>query len=218
MSMELMDEHEQGEHVRAWLRENGSAIVTGIVLGIAGIFGWQWWGANQAQQRAAAAAQYGALTEAVERNDRDAAQALVKGIEGEFSGTSYVSLAALQWADVQVEAGELAGAAETLRKASDGNKSAELAVVINTRLARVLLANGDAEGARKVLASSKSEATPSALTEELLGDIEKALGNNETAVKHWQAAYKAYDDTLPARRMVEMKLLDAGASVEKADA
>ena len=217
MSIELMDEHEQGEQVRTWLRENGSAIITGIALGIAGIFGWQWWDANQASQRASAAAQYGTLTEAVERKDRDAAQALVKGIEAEFAGTSYVSLAALQWADMQVEAGELAGAADTLRKARDNNKSAELAVVIDTRLARVLLANGDAEGARSILTSSK-QATPSALSEELLGDIENTLGNREAAVQHWQSAYKTYEETLPARRMLEMKLLDAGASVEKADA
>jgi predicted negative regulator of RcsB-dependent stress response len=58
MAIELMDEHEKGEHVRAWLRQNGSAIVTGVALGLAAIFGWQWWQGSQSEHRVTASIQY----------------------------------------------------------------------------------------------------------------------------------------------------------------
>ncbi|MBD8525295.1 YfgM family protein [Pseudomarimonas arenosa] len=222
MSIELMDEHEQGERVRAWLKENGSSIVTGILLGVAGIFGWQWWGSNQEQQKHNAAAQYAELAEAVERNDRDGVQALLKSIESDYGSTAYSVLGALHWADMQVDAGELAGAAESLRQAKQANKVAELSAVIDTRLARVLLASGEAEAARGVLAAVGKD-QGSAMVDELLGDIEAKLGNRDAAIQHWQSAYQRYEDTMPARSMVEMKLLDLGATVpaaetEKADA
>ena len=33
--MDQTDEYEQGERVRAWLRNNGSSLITGIALGLA---------------------------------------------------------------------------------------------------------------------------------------------------------------------------------------
>ena len=42
MSDHLTDE-EQVEKVKAWLKENGTSIVAGVVIGLGGIFGWQFW-------------------------------------------------------------------------------------------------------------------------------------------------------------------------------
>ena len=41
--MHQIDEYEQSERVRGWLRQNGSSLITGIALGLACVFGWQWW-------------------------------------------------------------------------------------------------------------------------------------------------------------------------------
>ena len=40
---DIYDEHEQGERVRAWLRQNALGLLGGIGLGLALIFGWQYW-------------------------------------------------------------------------------------------------------------------------------------------------------------------------------
>ena len=40
---ELLDEREQGERVKAWLRDNSLGLIGGLVLGGALIFGWQYW-------------------------------------------------------------------------------------------------------------------------------------------------------------------------------
>ena len=41
--MDQIDEYEQGERVRAWLKKNGSSLITGVALGLAALAGWQWW-------------------------------------------------------------------------------------------------------------------------------------------------------------------------------
>ena len=43
MAVELYDDHEQSERVRNWISENGVSIVMGVVLALAGIFGWRQW-------------------------------------------------------------------------------------------------------------------------------------------------------------------------------
>ena len=70
MSFDVLDEHEQGELVQKWLRENAVAIATGIALGLALIFGWQQWKVHRSTQDAAAAAQYQALADAVDGGGR----------------------------------------------------------------------------------------------------------------------------------------------------
>src|SRR3546814_3750774 len=45
---DLLDEHEQSERVLAWLRSNGAGLIGGVILGLALIIGWQWWGSRQA--------------------------------------------------------------------------------------------------------------------------------------------------------------------------
>lgn len=67
--VEVYDSHEQGERVKSWLRENGSAIVMGLLLAFGGLFGfkqWQLWETSQSQQ---AAAEYEAL-QVLLREDR----------------------------------------------------------------------------------------------------------------------------------------------------
>lgn len=40
---DLLDEHEQGERVRTWLRDNAAGLIGGLALGLLLIWGWRWW-------------------------------------------------------------------------------------------------------------------------------------------------------------------------------
>jgi len=213
MSIELMDEHEQGERVRAWLRENGASIVTGVALGIAGIVGWQWWGAAQQSHRMDAAAQYLALTKSVERQDRDGSEAIVTSLVTDYKDTPYSLFGAFIWADQQVQAGEIQGAVATLRDAVSRAKDPSLKSIAETRLARALIAAGDADAALGLLAAGT---TPS--QHELRGDALLLLGRRDEAIADYQRAFDAYDANLPTKRLVEMKLLNLGVRSADADA
>jgi len=44
---DLLDEHEQSERVRSWVRSNALGLIGGVALGLGAIAGWQWWQGQQ---------------------------------------------------------------------------------------------------------------------------------------------------------------------------
>ncbi len=73
--VEVYDSHEQSERVKGWLRENGSAIVMGLVLAFGGLFGfkqWQVWDENKAKQ---ASGEYETMLELLQEDRLDDAVA-----------------------------------------------------------------------------------------------------------------------------------------------
>jgi predicted negative regulator of RcsB-dependent stress response len=211
MASELMDEHEQGERVRAWLRENGAAIVTGVAIGLAGLFGWQWWSQAQVQKRYDAAAQYEALQDAVERNDRDAVDALASSLVSDFGNTSYAALALLQQAERELDAGQMAAARDTLEQALGQSRNAAITDLARVRLARVLIALEDPAAALQRLDAVAGSGYV-AVVAELRGDALQALGRRDEARAAYADAVESLDAFSPGRRLVEMKLVDAGGT------
>lgn len=205
----MMDEHEQGEHVRAWLRDNGAAIVTGIAIGIAAIGGWQWWNAHQRNLAIDASAQYVALTSAAEAKDRELAEGVAKALRDEYARTPYATLGALSWADLQLDAGEAGGAVETLEAARAAAPDPLLGELVAARLARAELAAGHADKALQLLADASRGSTLNTR-----GDALLALGRPDEAKSAYEAAFKSLDEALPLRRIIELKLLDLGARVD----
>ena len=122
MAIELLDEHEQSERVRAWLRENALALVAGIVLGLGAIFGWKWWQQHEHGQRVAVGEQYDDVVASLQSGELEAARAEVAALEA----APYTTLASLRLAKAQVDAGDRDGAIETLRetRADDGSPEA----------------------------------------------------------------------------------------------
>jgi predicted negative regulator of RcsB-dependent stress response len=211
MSTELMDEHEQGERVRAWLRENGGAIIGGVAIGFGLLYAWQWWGESRVERLHTAATQYEALQEAVDRRDRDAVDALAASIVGDFKGSAYATLALLQLVEQQLGAGELATAVETLKRAVANADHPALADLARIRLARVLISQGEAEAALAQL-DALASAGFAAAAAELRGDALQALGRRDAARDAYLTAARNMDAFSPGRRLVEMKLIDAGGT------
>jgi predicted negative regulator of RcsB-dependent stress response len=211
MTLEMMDEHERGERVRAWVRQNGSSIVTGIALGLAAIFGYQWWQGSKVEHRVTAATQYQALTDAVERKDAESVGALTDELAKNYQDTPYAALGALQLADLKLAAGDAEAAKQALQRASQLSPEPALAALASLRLARATLAAGDAEGALK-LADGASKDLYAGLYAELRGDALHKLGRPQEAAAAYQDALTMLDTAAPNRRLIEMKLTDLGAA------
>lgn len=215
MAFDVLDEHEQGELVQKWLRENAMAIATGIGIGLALIFGWQQWQTHKATAAAAASAQFQALTEAVAAKKDEDAQKVAAAIRSEYPQSIYSVFAALQQADLAVQKGDLNGAAEQLAWAREHAKTSPLQWLIDLRSARIKLAQGDAAAALK-LADGVGADNYVALAGELRGDALAKLGRNDEARKAYEAVLAATDTQGVDRNLLQMKLDNLGASAPAA--
>ena len=89
MAFEVLDEHEQGELVQKWLRENVLTILVGVGLGLVLIFGWQQWRSHRARHDLEAATQYEVLSTDAEKKDYDAVKQIAAKLKTDYSDTPY---------------------------------------------------------------------------------------------------------------------------------
>ena len=201
---DLLDEHEQSERVRNWLKNNGAGLIGGIALGLAVIFGWQWWQKHQVQQAEQANVNYQSALDSIGAADLKKAQAEVGKLK---SGDAYANLAALRLAKAQVDAGQAEAAIATLR----GIKADQtLQSLVDLRLAKLLTDAGKGEEALKVLGDAADSASL-----EARGDALLAAGKRDQARDTYLKALTAMDVAAPQRRLVELKLSDLGGTPPK---
>ena len=202
---DLLDEHEQSERVRSWLRNNGAGLLGGVVLGLAVILGWQWWQKDQAGKKEQAYQSYQTAVEGLAKGDlkqtRGAVDALVK--EDEL----YADVAGLQLAKAQIQAGDRDAAIATLRTLTPDDT---LRPLVNLRLARLLIDAGKHDEALKLL-----EKAGDASSLEVRGDALLATGKAKEAQNAYTRALTTLDAVSPQRRLVELKLIDAGGTPPK---
>lgn len=202
---DLLDEHEQSERVRSWLRSNGAGLLGGVVLGLGVIFGWQWWQKDQAGKKEQAYQSYQSATEGLAKGDLKQAQGAVSALMKEDE--LYADVAGLQLAKAQVQAGERDAAIATLRSL---NPDDALRPLVNLRLARLLIDAGKYDEALKAL--DKAEDASSL---EVRGDALLAAGKAKEAQDAYTRALTTLDAVSPQRRLVELKLIDAGGTPPK---
>ncbi|WP_449448139.1 YfgM family protein [Thermomonas brevis] len=202
---ELLNEHEQSEQVRNWLRNNALGLIGGVGLGLAVIAGWQWWQGQRLQHGMQANATYAQATEALAAGKipADKGQALIAGFEK--GNPTLGTLAALQLAKAQVDAGKRDDAIATLRKL--GEADADLRPVVRQRLARLLIDAGKAKDALSLLDDDRDAAMLDAR-----GDAHFALGDKTKAQEAYRKALALVDVANPQHRLISMKLIEAGGT------
>jgi len=201
---DLLDEHEQSERVRGWLRKNGVSILAGVAIAIGGIWGWKEWQTRHSNSLAGANVQYQIVLKSLEEKDLEQAAKGVKDLES-GKANIYADLAALQLAKAQVDAGKNEDALATLRAIK---ADPEFKPVIEQRVARLLVATGKTEDASKQLGTATDSASL-----EIHGDALMAQGKRDAAREQYEKALKTLDVAAPQRRLLETKLTDAGGTV-----
>ena len=203
---DLLDEHEQSERVRTWLKNNGASWIGGIALGLAVIFGWQWWQKQRAEQAVQANVAYLQAAQLLAAGDLEKGKAAVAKLEG-GKVAIYADLAGLRLAQAQVDAGQLEPAVSTLKGLKP---EASLQPLTNLRLARVLTDTGKGEEALKLLGDANDSASL-----EARGDALVAIGKPDQARDLYLKALTGMDVAAPQRRLVELKLTDVGGTPPK---
>jgi predicted negative regulator of RcsB-dependent stress response len=184
---EYLNEKEQWERVLAWVREQGPWILAGVAVALAIYGGWNYW-QNRTQQRdLAAATRYDQVIEAFGRNDVNGGFRLADELVKAYPSTAYADQANLAAARIQVENKQLEPAAARLTQVLASTKDPELALVARLRLARVELAQGNADQALKTLDAVNPGAF-AARYAQVRGDVLLAKGDRDGALKAYREA------------------------------
>ena len=195
---ELLNEHEQGERVRSWLQRNALGLIGGIALGLALIWGWNWWQQRQVSEGEAVAAQYDAFEQAVNANPAEAAK-----LTGKLTGTPYAAIAAFELAKAQVDAGKDAEALATLKAARSDDPA--VSALLRQRIATLLVATGQPAEAVALLAKATDAGSL-----EVLGDAQAKLAKPAEAQKAYRDALRTIEEGSPQRQVVQLKLAEVG--------
>jgi len=198
---ELLDEREQGERVRDWLRRNAAGLIGGVLLGLAAIFGWQWWQKYQITQQITVADRYQSALAALETGNAAKAKPLVDALQG----SAYHGLAALLLAKVQTESAQTDAAIATLRGILGDSPGFD--AVVEQRLARLLIDTGKPQDALTLLADKQGPGL-----DEVRGDAQFAAGKHEAARASYRKALATAEVGSQARSLLELKFSQVGGN------
>lgn len=213
---EYETEEQQVEALKKWWADNGRAVMLGIGLGLALIFGWRGWQGHKLTSAQEASSAYTEVMQSLESDD-EGEQFLgkVDAIKEQHGGSAYAAMASLAEARFHVEKDNLPGAESALRWIVDQGSFAELRSTARLRLARVLNAQSKHDEALKVLekVTSKSYAH---LVAEIQGDIHLDSGNAAQALAAYKRAQENNGQGGPSNSTLQMKLDDL-AGADKGD-
>jgi predicted negative regulator of RcsB-dependent stress response len=215
MDANLTDD-EKLEQLKKWWGENGGSIITGVVLGLAVLFGGKAWFAWQEGNAQNASNLYTMLMNSMASGDAMAVSQKAGVLVADYSDTPYAALASLALAKVRIEAGELTAAQAQLEWVLEHSKSDIMQDVARLRLARVLIAMENPDGAETLLNQVTREDTFEPLYAEVRGDAYVARGNLTAANQAYQKALAATTAGSPAQHLLELKY--QGTQVISADA
>lgn len=232
---EYRSEEEQVEALKRWWDENGRSTLAGIALALVAAFGWQGWQEYRQGQREAASDLYQQLLDAVAGAEQAPAQQgvaerLAAQLKTDFGGTTYAQFASLQVARMAVADDDLDTAEQELRWVlAQADSGSDTALVTQQRLARVVAAKGDTEGALALL--DTSGVNPYQATYALArGDILLAAGRSDEALTAYQLAREAaaedagqvslaaLEQKIASLQLAEPRVIEAAPMTEAAPA
>lgn len=208
-------EHEQIETLKKWWKENGKAVIAGVVLGLSVLLVFWTWRDHTRAQTEVASAEYQLLIGDVQKGDTKAGLQRGAHIRNEYANTPYAVFAALATAKLALDKGDVKAARADLQWALEHADQDSLRHIARLRLTRVMIDMGEAEAALGLLASAQPDAFAAAY-EEVRGDAYLKSGQADKAQAAYQRALEhqrkdAAQDDPEQGELLQMKLKDAAA-------
>lgn len=203
--METYNPDEQVQVLRQWLRENGVALVAGLVLGASLIAGWSGWKIYSDRQARQASTQFEQLRAALQTSDTKTATEITQRLTQDYAGTPYAALAALSLAAELIKRNQFEPALAHYAWVSEEADDRKLRHVGSLRRARLLWSMGRADEALAAM-ETRRPGSFAPLFAELRGDIFASQGKFDEARK----AYGEALETTPGeqRAGIELKIND----------
>ena len=203
-----VSEDEQLEKVKKWWKDNGTGVITGIVMGLGLIVGFNWWKNHQADQALEASGIFSELLKANEAQQSDKVVELGLELKENYAKHDYAAKGVILAAVSQLKAGDADQAKENFNWVIDNSKLVDNQMAAKFRLARQLYREGDYDQALALVDVEQKSGFASQYFE-LIGDINKKQGDLEKAQ---QAYLKALENMSPAssgssyREILQLKI------------
>jgi predicted negative regulator of RcsB-dependent stress response len=212
-----LQEQEQLDALKSFWKTYGNLITWALIAALAvyaGLNGWKWW---QRDQSANAAAMFDQLELAAQGGDAQRAGQIFADLKERYPRTAYAEQGGLVAARVQFDRGQADAAKASLSWVAENASEDEYKTVARLRLAGMLLQAKDYDAALKQLDAAKAP-TFAALVADRRGDVLLAQGKSAEARSAYQAAWKAMDEKIEYRRLIDAKLTALGAPPAAASA
>ena len=210
-----LQEQEQVDQLKAFWKQYGNLITWTLILalgGFAAFNGWNWW---QREQGSKASSMFDELERAAQAGDAERSTRVFSDLKERFARTSYAQQGALLAAKVQAEKGQTDAALVSLAWASENAGEDEIRTIARLRAAGLLIDKKQFDAALSQLdaaAGGKNAKEFEALVADRRGDVFMAQGKKDEARKAFEVAYKAMDEKIDYRRLIDAKLTALGAA------
>jgi len=209
---EDLTEDEQLETVKRAVVEYAPWLIGGAVIGAALFFGYRYYQSSGNERALKAAAQFSAMTDALQANDRSRSRQIAETLVKDYANTPYADQAQLTLARLYVDDGQLENAIAPITQVMNNSKDSELRQIARLRLARILTDQGKADAAIKTLGEGTPGAAFAGRYHEVRGDAYYAKKDVAAAVTEYKAALGAADAGDTDAAMLELKIQDLGAA------
>ncbi len=207
-----LEEQEQLDQIKHFWNTWGTLIssVLIVVFGtIAAWNGYQYWQNRQASQAAALA---DAMDSAVASADTARIEQVFSDMKSRYGGTVQAGQAGLLSAKALFDAGKLDAAKAELTWLAQNASDEGYKALARLRLAGVLIDEKAYDEAMKQLSGAVPAGFDAAFADRK-GDVLALQGKKAEAIAEYERAYKAFEERVDYRRLVEVKLNALGASV-----
>ncbi len=210
-----LEEQEQLDELKAFWSKYGTLITLVLTIALAAFAGWniyQRWQQSQASQAAA-------LFDEVERNavagDLPKLERVFADMKDKYPNTSFAQQAGFVAARVFFEGAKPDQAKAALTWVAEKSSDSGYQAIAKLRLASVLAESAAYDDALKLLTGS-FPAEFLALVADRRGDLFMLQGKKQEARAEFEKAFKAFDERMEYRRLVEVKLNSLGVNPKPA--
>lgn len=203
------DEEHQVEVIKKWWKEYGLATITGVIVAILIVLGWQYYQRYQVAKRDHASVAYETFVTAEMSNDHRRAESAANVLVSQYKDSAYAQLAQFWLAKMAIEKGQYTLANNYLQSIAAKAKEKGWREIARIRLARISLAQNKGQQALTQLQSVES--AYDGLANVVRGDAYVQLKKMSQAKIAYNKALKQLPEGAPIEALVKVKLANLPA-------
>lgn len=183
-------EEQQADAIKKWLKDNGAAVIIGVILGLAGLKGWDYWKDRKLQQHALASTEYEAILPLIDKASIVELESQLDAFASRNYTNVYYDFLQFKLAKKAVAENNFDAAASALEHVVKKSANEVIENIARIRLARVYIAQNKPQQALDLL--NKETDAFKYLFSDVRGDALLAMGKNEKAKQAYLVAQESF--------------------------